>query len=981
MLEETVSDILLLYDCCHSAATTIFPFLGGYRGLKEVISACGPETMAAPPLEYSFSRALTQIFSTASQGQPFSVGELHVRVLSRLMSWTPCLVLDQDRKSNKDLTGSLMYQRQSRRIPIHNILCAVEPHRRIIIAPLERPTFISEIPKSPDDARDPLAVLAEGSRRQEDPATERNVSTEESLNPSFHPKQQHSNRKEMQYPQVLLAVGLGSDTFDEAAWLEWLQVAPPQCTEVKIEGIYDSFPKLLLLRMPVATWNLLPENSAYTFVGFVSSENKVGNLAQLDIPITNSETTIENLHSDHPQRGYEDRESGNARSWDLTRQPGWQSDENRSATKSKTAMASTIYSHCILNPILYEIRVLELQPDLCDSSPISVRLSKAFVSDPPKYHALSYLWGDSSEKVPIFVDGKRFNIGKNLFAALKCLRLRDSSLLLWADAVCIDQENVSERNFQVRLMKQIYSSAEQVIIWLGENEDDSDLAMDLITTWAPPDAEEMSMPELLKTVISKPNALDLRSWHAARRLFAREYWFRAWVLQEIAFSNRAMVRCGTKQVAWRDFYVVQWKWEQLKSEPENFHLLTPEQLKMVSLTFFSAVSSITLQHLAQQDPNLPRSLFRLLRNTSASHATDPRDKIYALLGFEEVSVLDLEPDYTKPVERVYAEFVQAYLEAECKLDILFQTGIGYKIAEPLVDLPSWVPDFRRSVYSVHSNHFHAADGTLALATISIDLRKLTARGIIYDVITNVDSGRGEEQKRIKSRWLDLALGHQIKHPTGIPQLQAYFRTVVADDSGFGYGKPGFRNEESRRLFFNLAAGMMFLLGEMALKKDPSAIQALREPKVEDILGEADYILHFFIWHQQIPALMSREALLAPFLGDRESGQDSQIRWPEEDDDKTRGSTGSHIFLEKETFACTSQCFFLTAKGYMGIGCRGIRKDDVVCVLLGCNMPLIIRKMADHYLLVGNAYIYGLMNGEALQDIQESKANVEDIIFQ
>lgn len=191
--------------------------------------------------------------------------------------------------------------------------------------------------------------------------------------------------------------------------------------------------------------------------------------------------------------------------------------------------------------------------------------------------------------------------------------------------------------------------------------------------------------------------------------------------------------------------------------------------------------------------------------------------------------------------------------------------------------------------------------------------------------------------------------------------------------------------ETRRArdhFFNLAAGMMFLLGEMALEKDQLAFQALRDPQVPGImLGEADYVLQFFIWHQQIPALMSRRALLVPFIGDGESGQDSQIQWPEEDDDKTRGSTGAHIFLEKETFACTGQCFFLTAKGYMGIGCRGIQKDDVVCVLLGYNMPLIIRKMANHYLLVGNAYIYGLMNGEALQDIQGSKANVEDIIFQ
>ena len=419
------------------------------------------------------------------------------------------------------------------------------------------------------------------------------------------------------------------------------------------------------------TWHLLPQNSAYTFVNFISSENKVNKLAQVEISITNSETTLEKLPSDNPQSGFEDRESGNAPSWILTRRPGWQSDENGLATKSKSALASTIYSHSILNPKLYEIRVLELQPDLCDSSPIRVLLSKAFISDPPKYQALSYLWGDSSEKVPIFVDGKRFNIGKNLFAALKCLRLRDSSLLLWADAVCIDQENVSERNFQVRLMKQVYSSAEQVIIWLGESEDDSDLAMDLITTWAPPNAEETNMPELLETVISKPNVFDLRSWHAVRRLFAREYWFRAWVLQEIVFSNRAMVRCGTKQVAWRDLGVVQLKWEQLKSEPENFHLLTPKQLKMVTLTFFSAVSSITLQHLARRQPNIvPRSLFRLLRAINASQATNPRDKIYTLLGFEEVSVLNIKPDYTKPVERVYAEFVQAYLESECKLNIL-----------------------------------------------------------------------------------------------------------------------------------------------------------------------------------------------------------------------------------------------------------------------------------------------------------------------
>jgi hypothetical protein len=140
-----------------------------------------------------------------------------------------------------------------------------------------------------------------------------------------------------------------------------------------------------------------------------------------------------------------------------------------------------------------------------------------------------------------------------------------------------------------------------------------------------------------------------------------------------------------------------------------------------------------------------------LEATSVSHAIDPRDKTYALLGFEEVSVLDLEPDYTKPVDRVYAEFEQAYLAAECKLDILFQTGIGYKRAEPLIDLPSWVPDFHGPFKACIVIIFmHGADGILPIATIYIDLRKLRGQCIIYDVITNVDSGRVDEQKRIKS---------------------------------------------------------------------------------------------------------------------------------------------------------------------------------------------------------------------------------------
>jgi hypothetical protein len=213
----------------------------------------------------------------------------------------------------------------------------------------------------------------------------------------------------------------------------------------------------------------------------------------------------------------------------------------------------------------------------------------------------------------------------------------------------------------------------------------------LLKAWSPPDAEQMSMAQFLERI---PQGFNIRAWHAARRLFARNYWKRAWIFQEIVFSKQATVLCGSKHVSWGELGRAQVKWQQLKSQPENFHLLKQDQLKMVQLTFFDTIAAISLHHLLQRLDE-SRGLFQLLNSTDRSHATDPRDKIYALLGFSEVAVLDLEPDYKKPVERVYGEFVQAYVEGERKLNVLFMTGIGYGKAETIHRPPIMGPGFSR----------------------------------------------------------------------------------------------------------------------------------------------------------------------------------------------------------------------------------------------------------------------------------------------
>jgi hypothetical protein len=86
---------------------------------------------------------------------------------------------------------------------------------------------------------------------------------------------------------VILAIRLNAEGFDQQGWLEWLRLAPADCEDIKIDGRYDSFSTLFLVRMPVAIWNLLPDNLAYSFVGFVTS----GNLAEVEPPASTSSDT------------------------------------------------------------------------------------------------------------------------------------------------------------------------------------------------------------------------------------------------------------------------------------------------------------------------------------------------------------------------------------------------------------------------------------------------------------------------------------------------------------------------------------------------------------------------------------------------------------------------------------------------------------------------------------------------------------------
>lgn len=113
-------------------------------------------------------------------------------------------------------------------------------------------------------------------------------------------------------------------------------------------------------------------------------------------------------------------------------------------------------------------RVLHLLPSISSSSdPIEIQLFDINLGNAPKYEALSYAWGSVTEKVAINCDNKELRVTLNCESALRHLRLQDQKRTLWVDAICIDQTSVEERNQQVRIMGEIYSTASRVTIWLG----------------------------------------------------------------------------------------------------------------------------------------------------------------------------------------------------------------------------------------------------------------------------------------------------------------------------------------------------------------------------------------------------------------------------------------------------------------------------------------------------------------------------------
>lgn len=209
-----------------------------------------------------------------------------------------------------------------------------------------------------------------------------------------------------------------------------------------------------------------------------------------------------------------------------------------------------------------EVRLLTIIPnELPNSSPVQCWLKSVTLDDQPEYVALSYTWGDANLTEEIKVDGVSFQATKSLESALRRLRDTKHDIHMWVDAVCIDQRNLLERGQQVQLMQRIYGQAKEVLIWLGDEDDESDSAIDLMEALA--DVQTDCLTRTNGNYDVRGPRYDAMAWGsphswnvsdelvALERLFARSWWHRIWVIQEVAMSKKATVHCGSRSIEWQ----------------------------------------------------------------------------------------------------------------------------------------------------------------------------------------------------------------------------------------------------------------------------------------------------------------------------------------------------------------------------------------------------------------------------------------------
>jgi hypothetical protein len=321
-----------------------------------------------------------------------------------------------------------------------------------------------------------------------------------------------------------------------------------------------------------------------------------------------------------------------------------------------------------------------------------------------EFDALSYVWGSPDELDPrdiYLIDApslpadsapskwQRFPILSSLGGALRRLRLPNKARIIWVDALCINQSNSAEKSQQVPMMGNIYQSARSVFVWLGEEADDSDVALSFI-----PQVTDLSK---FDRIIQDQGSTH--KWYALLKLMNRPWFSRRWVVQELAFAKQAEIYCGNGSVEWTLFADAATLFGQRQQDIVKMFRLSPDYNHDAEI--FGEVQALGALRLINALNRLFRrsdhgqilegllSLETLVTLLNVFQTKDCRDCIYAVMSLAEkseqvgtanssssqrTSAESVWPtlliDYNRPFHEVARGFVASCIKNSNSLDII-----------------------------------------------------------------------------------------------------------------------------------------------------------------------------------------------------------------------------------------------------------------------------------------------------------------------
>jgi len=640
----------------------------------------------------------------------------------------------------------------------------------------------------------------------------------------------------------------------------------------------------------------------------------------------------------------------------------------------------------------------------------------------PDYHALSYTWGppqpdmadySDADKRLICLNGLDFAIFPNLYDALLQLYQSYPDMYFWIDAICIDQGNCEERETQVGIMNEIYRRASKVVVWLGKKRPRVDNGIEILRRF-----QAIATREVRRMVLTQKYdyAFELSSSKGLARygldpmtggdveafigIYESSWFQRTWVIQEVALAREVEVLLGDTTLSWdsigmsalflhlsgllpaMEIVLVQLgrSWGGLSLclgvgvyTAEKMHLIR-EWCRGEASPLHDVLKLVDFTAGIRESGTPGTVILKLLLWAVGFRASDRRDSVNAFLGILNHvcagAIPDrLRADYGISTAEVLQNLAIEVLESTGSLTIL--TLVRDPSVRDVPGVPSWVPDFSRVIGAnpIAGPNFKSLGkfdaskcGDSFGPEFRVDGRKLHVRGFRLGTVNSIGETCLEfVSAKFEGMFSFLIDADRTYAPTGQPRNEAFWRTLLFDQDLSN--RPA--ASTLSRPFRNLFASLLISNATAALRDAGDKVEALRsylDDRASIFKLAAQEPESIFPSREFIESCCTKLGLVPGVDGEGPLTDAALQAWREEE---LGGVTLVGILLG------TSFGFrrpLITDMGHLACAPQSAEAGDEVWIVARCHAPLILRRVGQSsYSLVGEAYVHGVMYGEAVPD--------------